>query len=117
METFAISKGAAIAPRKARMTIDLIRNKTLEEARDILNNTNTKASRLIIKVLNSAAANATNNLGLNEADLFVSECYVNPGQTLKRYKAASHARSAKNFHRTSHITVKLSDGKNDKEAK
>lgn len=113
METRAISKGNRISPRKARMTMDLVRGKSLFEARNILNNTNTKASRMILKTLNSAAANATNNHGLNEADLFISECFVNQGQTLKRVKIASHAKVARNDHRTSHIIIKLSDGKNE----
>ena len=47
METYAIHKGAIVAPRKARMTIDLIRGKKVSEARSILANTNTKSSRLI----------------------------------------------------------------------
>ena len=117
MEAYAKHKGAMVAPRKARLTIDLIRGKKLDEARAILANTNTKSSKMIEKVLNSAAANATNNLGLKEEDLFVSECYVNPGQVLKRVKIASRARVARNDHRTSHIVVKVSDGKDVKEAK
>ena len=52
METFAIHKSAMVAPRKARMTLDLIRGKKAQEAQAILKNTNTKSSRLIIKVLN-----------------------------------------------------------------
>jgi len=51
MEAYAIHKGAMIAPRKARMTIDLIRGKSITEARAVLVTTNTKASRLISKVL------------------------------------------------------------------
>lgn len=119
METYAIHKGAIVAPRKARMTIDLIRGKKVTEARSILTNTNTKSSRLIEKVLNSAVANATNNLGLNEADLFISECYINPGQTIKRIKFGSRSRVNRHDHRTSHIVVKVSDGKTEtaKEAK
>ncbi len=119
METYAIHKGAQVAPRKARMTIDLIRGKKVSDARAILTGTNTKSSRLIEKVLNSAVANATNNLGLNEADLVVSECYINPGQTLKRIKFGSRSRVNRHDHRTSHIVVKVSDGKNEtiKEAK
>ena len=62
METYAIHKGAMIAPRKARMTLDLVRGKKVIEARMILLTTNTKASRLIKKVLDSAVANAVNNL-------------------------------------------------------
>jgi large subunit ribosomal protein L22 len=118
METYAIHKGAMVAPRKARMTIDLIRGKNVADARAILANTNTKSSRLIEKVLNSAVANATNNLGLKEEDLFVSECFINPGQTLKRIKFGSRSRVNRHDHRTSHIVVKVSDGKNTvKEAK
>lgn len=119
METYAIHKGAMVAPRKARMTIDLIRGKNVVEARAILAGTNTKSSRLIVKVLNSAVANATNNLGMSEADLVVSECYVNPGQTIKRIKFGSRSRVNRHDHRTSHIVIKVSDGKTEttKEAK
>ena len=109
METYSIHKGAAIAPRKARMTLDLIRGKSVKEARSILETTNTKASRLISKVLNSAVANAVNNFKANEADLVIKETYINEGRTLKRRKAASHSRVAKNFHRTSHIYVCVTD--------
>lgn len=119
METYAIHKGAMIAPRKARLTVDLIRGKRVSDARAILANTNTKASRLIVKVLNSAVANATNNLGLKEEELFVSECFINPGQTIKRIKFGSRSRVNRHDHRTSHIVVKVSDGKTEtvKEAK
>ena len=86
METFAIHKGAMIAPRKARMTLDLVRGKDVQTAQGILENTNTKASRLILKVLNSAVANAVNNFGAKEEELVVSECYINPGVVLKRIK-------------------------------
>lgn len=119
MEAYAIHKGAMVAPRKARLTVDLIRGKKVSEARAILANTNTKSSRLIVKVLNSAVANATNNLGLKEEELFVSECFINPGQTIKRIKFGSRSRVNRHDHRTSHIVVKVSDGKVEtvKEAK
>lgn len=110
MEAYAIHKNAMIAPRKARMTMDLIRGKYVDEAIAILENTNTKASRLIIKVLNSAVANATNNFGLDAENLTVSECFVNPGPTIKRIKFGSRSRVNRHDHRTSHIVVKVSDG-------
>ena len=84
MEAYALHKMAIIAPRKARMTLDLIRGKSVVEARGILKTTNTKASRLISKVLDSAVANAVNNLSLKEENLYVSECYITPGPILKR---------------------------------
>ncbi len=114
MEAYAIHKSAMIAPRKARMTMDLIRGKDVNTARAILENTNTKGSRLILKVLNSAVANAVNNNGANESELVISECFVNPGQVLKRIKFASRGNVDRRDKRTSHITVKVTDNKEEK---
>ena len=111
MEAYAIHKMAIVAPRKARMTLDLVRGKSVKDARAILNNTNTKSSRLILKVLNSAVANAVNNLNLKEEELFVSECFINLGPVLKRIKFGSRTKVDRRDKRTSHITVKVSDGK------
>ena len=108
MEAYAMHKMAIVAPRKARMTLDLIRGKKVSDARAILKNTNTKSSRLIIKVLESATANAVNNLGLKEENLFVSECFINPG-----VKFGSRTKVDRRDKRTSHITVKVSDGKKE----
>lgn len=116
METYAIHKGAMIAPRKARMTMDLIRGKDVQTAQAILENTNTKAARLILKVLNSAVANAVNNFSATESELKVSECYINPGQVYKRIKFASRGNVDRRDKRTSHITIKVSDGKVKEEA-
>lgn len=114
MEAYAIHKGAMIAPRKARMTLDLIRGKDVATAEAILKNTNTKASRLIEKVLKSAIANAVNNNGANESELFISSCYINPGQVLKRIKFGSRTKVDRRDKRTSHITIKVSDNKEAK---
>ena len=110
MEAYALHKMAIIAPRKARMTLDLIRGKSVVEPRGILKTTNTKASRLISKVLDSAVANAVNNLSLKEENLYVSECYINPGPILKRIKFGSRTKVDRRDKRTSHIFVKVSDG-------
>ena len=110
MEAYALHKMAIIAPRKERMTLDLIRGKSVVEARGILKTTNTKASRLISKVLDSAVANAVNNLSLKEENLYVSECYINPGPILKRIKFGSRTKVDRRDKRTSHIFVKVSDG-------
>ena len=88
-----------------------IHQHALETARAILENTNTKASRLILKVLNSAVANAVNNNGANEADLYISECFINPGPVYKRIKFASRGNVDRHDKRSSHITVKVSDEK------
>ena len=105
MEAYAIHKNALIKPRLARMTMDLIRGKDVETARGILENTNTKASRLILKVLNSAVANAENNFALDTDKLYVSEAYVGQGPTLKRFRPMDHGKAFRINKRTSHITV------------
>ena len=111
METYAIHKSAMVAPRKARMTMDLIRGKNIADARSILATTNTKSSRLISKVLESAIANAVNNFEASENDLVISECFINPGPVYKRIKFASRGNVDRHDKRTSHITVKVSDNK------
>ena len=111
METYAIHKTAMIKPRLARMTMDLIRGKSVEAARGILANTNTKASGLILKVLNSAAANAVNNNGADEKDLVISKCFINPGPVYKRIQFASRGNVDRHDKRTSHIVVYVTDNK------
>jgi hypothetical protein len=72
-----------------------------------------------LKLLNSAIANAKNNFNLEENNLFISEIFVNEGQTLKRWRARAMGRSAPIMKRTSHITIvldeiKLTDSKKKK---
>ena len=111
MEAKAIAKGIRIAPRKARLVIDLIRGKNVAEADKILKNINKEAARLSRKVLVSAVANAENNLGLNKADLVVKEAIVNEGQTMKRMKFGSRGHVDPIKKRTSHIKIVVSDNK------
>lgn len=111
MEAKATHKGARIAPRKARLVIDLIRGKDVAEAKTILANLNKEASRLISKVLNSAVANATNNLELAEETLYVKEAYINEGRTLKRGRAGAKGRPDPILKRSSHITVVVAQKK------
>ena len=111
MEAYAIAKGVRIAPRKARLVIDLIRGKNVAEADKILRNINKEAARLSRKVLVSAVANAENNLGLNKADLVVKEAVVNEGQTMKRMRFGSRGHVDPIKKRTSHIKIVVSDNK------
>jgi len=111
MEAKAIAKGLRIAPRKARLVIDLIRGKSVEEADKILSNLNKEAARMSKKVLTSAVANAENNLSLDKTNLYVKEAYVNEGQTMKRMKFGSRGHVDPIKKRTSHITIVVSDEK------
>ena len=111
MEARAIAKNVIIAPRKARLVIDLVRGKSVAEAEVILSNLNKEAARLIKKVLVSATANATNNLGLKVEDLKVKEAYINEGLVMKRMKFGSRGHVDPIKKRTSHITIVVSDNK------
>ena len=117
MEAYAIHKNALIKPRLARMTMDLVRGKSVKDARAILETTNTKASGMILKVLNSAVANAVNNNGAKESDLVIKECFVNPGTILKRIQFASRGNVDRHDKRTSHIKVVVTDNKVEGDAK
>ena len=70
-EAKAVAKTVRISPRKTRLVIDLIRGKNVNEARAILANQPQRASRVISKVLESATANAANNFGMKEENLYV----------------------------------------------
>ncbi len=111
MEVKAIAKGIRIAPRKARLVIDLIRDKSVIEADNILKNLNKEAARLIHKVLVSAVANAENNNELSKENLYVKKAFIDEGQTLKRIKFGSRGHVDPIKRRTSHITIILSDEK------
>lgn len=104
-EARAVAKFERIPPRKARIVMDLIRGKDVDEAATILEFSGKKAGRMIGKVLKSAVANATNNFDLDEELLYVSECYVDEGPTLKRIRARARGMASPIRHRTSHITV------------
>jgi len=109
MEAVAIAKGVRIAPRKARLVIDLIRGKSVQEADKILKNINKEAARMSRKVLVSAVANAENNLGLNKDNLYVKEAIVNEGQVMKRMKFGSRGHVDPIKKRTSHIKIVVSE--------
>lgn len=105
MEARAQVKYARISPRKVKIVCDIIRGKDVNTARAILLNTPKAASEIMVKLLKSAVANAENNLGLDSANLYVSETYANPGPILKRMQPVSKGRGYRINKRTSHITI------------
>lgn len=109
MEAKAIAKGERISPIKARLVIDLIRGKDVNEAKTILVNYNTKASKMILNVLNSAIANAVNNNKLDESKLFVSEARVDAGPVMKRIMFDSRGNIGHKDKRTSHIVISVKE--------
>ncbi len=103
----AVAKHIRISPRKVQIVIDLIRGKSVDQALAILMFTPKAAAPIVEKLLNSAIANAENNLEMNRRDLYVAEVFANPGPVLKRYVARSRGSASPMLKRTSHITIIL----------
>ena len=104
-EAKAYLKYVRISPRKVKVVLDLIRGKDAATAMGIIKNTPKSASEYLEKLLKSAVANAENNFGMDASKLYVSECFVCPGPTLKRIMPRAQGRAFRILKRTSHITL------------
>ena len=109
MEARAKLSYARISSRKVKIVIDMIRNKTVGDAMGILKTTPKAASELLIKLLESAMANAVNNHNMNADNLYVAEIFANQGPTLKRVRPRAQGRAFRIRKRTSHITIVLKE--------
>ncbi|MCM1544440.1 MAG: 50S ribosomal protein L22 [Ruminococcus sp.] len=97
-----------IAPRKVQIVLDLIRNQSVEKAEAILKYTPKAACEVVSKLLTSAVANAENK-DMDTSRLYVSECFVNQGPTLKRIRPRAQGRAFRINKKTSHITLVLKE--------
>lgn len=109
MEAKAFLRYARISPRKVSVVLDLIRGQELEKALAILQYTPKAASELLYKLVKSAAANAEHNHNMDKDELYVAECFVTPGPTLKRVMPRAQGRAFRILKRSSHITVVLKE--------
>ena len=109
MEVKATAKTLRIQPRKARLVLNFIRGKSVEEAEAICKFTPNKGGYLVGKVLHSAIANAVNNEDLDESNLYVKACWADEGITLKRYMPRAKGSASAIHKRTSHITVVVAE--------
>ena len=107
----AIAKNLGVSPSKVRVVLNIIRGKDYAEALAILKNMPNVGAEYSVKVLESAGANAENNLGMNKANLYVAECYADGAATLKRFQPVSKGRAHSIKKRTSHITIILDEKK------
>ena len=105
MEARAIAKTLRVSPIKARLVVDLIRGKNVNDALDILNNMNKKPARLTKKVLESAISNAVNNNDAKQEELYVKEARVDAGPVMKRHLFDSRSHIGHKDRRTSHIVI------------
>jgi large subunit ribosomal protein L22 len=109
MEARAYLRHARIAPRKVQIVMDIIRNKPVDEAMAILRHTPKAASEPLLKLVKSATANAEHNFNMDRDNLYIAECFVTPGPTMKRIRPRAQGRAYRVLKRTSHMTVVLKE--------
>jgi large subunit ribosomal protein L22 len=106
--TRAVAMHVRMSAYKARVVLDLIRNKDVATADEILRFSDREAAAVIRKVLRSAVANAEHNDEQIPEDLFVSACFADEGKTLRRMRPRARGRATRIRKRTTHITVIVS---------
>ena len=110
MSVKAEARYIRISPQKARLVVDLIRGKNAGAARTTLATTNKRIAPTVLKVLDSAIANAQNRNEDTDVDrLFVSEAYVNDGPRMKRVRPAPMGRAYRYQRRLAHIVIKVTE--------
>lgn len=100
-----------MSPKKVRLVIDVIRGMDVEEAQIQLQFINKKVARPVLKLLNSAIANAENNFKLKKENLFIKKIIADDGPTLKRWKPRAFGRPDMIRKRSAHITIILGEYK------
>ncbi|MFM7627706.1 MAG: 50S ribosomal protein L22 [Gammaproteobacteria bacterium] len=113
MEAIAKLKHARISPQKCRLVADVVRGKPVGNALATLRFMPKKGAEIVLKVLESAVANAENNQGADVDELKVHRIMVDTAPTLKRSSSRAKGRGARIVKRNSHITVVVSDGRKD----
>ncbi len=113
MKAHATGRYIRQSPYKVRAVLDLVRGLPVDEARTVLRFSERRASGPILKVLDSAVANADNNLNLDVEELVISEAFADEGPTLKRWRPRARGRATRIRKRTSHITIVVADGEDE----
>lgn len=112
----AYAKGVDQTPRKVSLVASLVRNRTVADAIVILNHTPKRAARPLIKVIESAQANAVNNHGFDGKTLTITTLSVTTGTRLKRFKPASRGRALPFQKKSSNILVEVTGALKPKKA-
>lgn len=109
MEVRAQAKFIRISPRKARLAVDAVRGKRVEEALNQLRYLPQRSAKLLTKVVRSAVSNAEQNPGIDVDTLYVKKAWVDGGPSLKRWTPRAMGRATRILKRTCHITVVLDE--------
>ncbi len=102
-------RGARISAQKARLVADQIRGKAVEDAVNLLSFSTRKGAAIILKLLNSAIANAEHNAGADIDELKVASIFVDEARVLKRIRPRAKGRADRITKRSCHITIKVAD--------
>src|ERR1700750_1709898 len=111
MQTSAILRYARISPQKCRLVVDAIRGKSATLAVNTLKFMPQKGAKMVLKVLDSAIANAYTNFNADVDALKVPDIQVAAAPVLKRFHARAKGRGVRIAKRNSHISIQVSDGK------
>jgi large subunit ribosomal protein L22 len=109
MESKAIARYVRVTPRKARLVVDLVRGKNVENALDLLDVLPKKAARIVAKTLRSAVANAEERSNVDVDRLYVKSAFVDQAPSWTRWSPRAHGRATPIQKRGSHITLVLDE--------
>jgi large subunit ribosomal protein L22 len=112
MKATAVTRYIRLSPRKARLVMDQIRGKKVEEALSLLSFIPPRSADIIKKLIQSAVANAQQNSGIDVDNLYIEKVFADQGPTLKRFRPRAMGRAARILKRTSHLTVVLDEKRN-----
>lgn len=110
MAAKAVAKYIRVSPRKVRLIMDQVRGRKVEEALNMLSFAPQKGAFVLKKLINSAVANAEQNLNMDVDKLYIKRIFADEGPTLKRFRARAMGRATRIRKRTSHLTVIIDEG-------
>jgi large subunit ribosomal protein L22 len=105
----AVAKYVRVSPTKAQIVLNLIKGKNAVTARGLLTYSPRYAASVALKVLNSAIANAENNLGMDIEKLYVDEAFAGDGPIMKRIRPRAQGRAFRIEKKMSHISIILNE--------
>ena len=106
MEALARDRYVRISPNKMRRSVDLIRSRHVDDARRVLRFSPLGPNPTLLKVLNSAVANAEQKQAIPE-NLFIARAWVDEGPTLRRFRPRAYGRATRIRKRTCHVTIEV----------
>jgi len=110
MAVKSVGRYLRVSPRKARLVVDMIRGRYVQEALDILRDSPKAISKTVEKLVRVGISNAENNEDIADVDtLYIKEVFVDQGPTMKRFRPRAMGRATRIRKRTSHITVILDE--------